>query len=59
MALSFFGGWAANYLKSQPRNIQIYKFLVNSGLHKVNNVSPIRTELMYVLHIVYSPKSRT
>jgi hypothetical protein len=43
MALSFFGGVAVNYFKSQPRSIQIYKFLVNSGLHKVNNVSVSKT----------------
>ncbi|XP_023711058.1 28S ribosomal protein S18b, mitochondrial [Cryptotermes secundus] len=34
MALSFFGDWVGSCLKYQPRNVQIYKFLVNSGLHK-------------------------
>jgi hypothetical protein len=58
MALSFVVGWAVNSFKSQPRKLQIYEYLVNSGLHKVNNGSVTRTEFIYVLEIVYSTKQR-
>jgi predicted regulator of amino acid metabolism with ACT domain len=55
MAVSAIGSLIVNYFKTQPSKIQIYKFIVNSGLHKVNNVSVIRT-IHLRLDIVCSTK---